>query len=294
MLHALTLFALPLAVMSCTGPANPAPEAEFGGFFSMVVEGGPGGPETVELDFVGVSRFETDDFVVLAAEDQNQVSTVVIVLADFDGAGSYTPRKFFYRKGLQLISDSQAECVVEVADSGQVVQPWRAEFSCTGLLPEDDLGTDAEPWTITAGELYDGALTERVGRNSPFDTSAYRYDLRLNSASLGEGVLTADEDRAVVVPWQGGQTWVFFEDGDDASLDDLWLRLNPNVDTLLVDRWVRQQTSEDDSLELMLSAELSVTAAVEGGDAEATGEELSLMLWESVQEGEDDLVVNIR
>ncbi|MCB9762469.1 MAG: hypothetical protein H6739_21910 [Alphaproteobacteria bacterium] len=286
---------LPLLLIACTGTKGPETLGDdWFGEVTFTVEGGAGGTEAVEMQYIGWSEVEGEDRSVLAAASDDGVYELRIILDRVSAAGTYTPRSVRYRKGQQALRDAQADCAVDIVDSTDPNQPWAGRFSCTDLHTDEGLTEgDEAPWSIVDGAFTGGAFTTLSSPDEGLGAAGYTLHVELLSGPLGGDVL--DErttDHALVVPWRAGETWVEFEDGEDDSLDDVVFKLTPATDQVTVERWTRPLLAEGSAAQLVLTAtDIAITAAIEGSGAEQTGELITLRLWDDLTEGSDDLVV---
>lgn len=284
-----------LLLLACAGGGG----AEVDHFLAsgeVTVNGGAAGSELVEFDLLGVSAVEGEARSVISLTDELGVYELMFVLDAPLAPGELVPTKVRYRKGLQALLDVDATCALSLTETADVEQPWAGSFSCEGLHTEEGLAAgDEEPWSFTEGSFSGGATTTLGDRSERLAASGYSFHVLLESDPLDGAVIDEqDAARALVIPWRNDETWLVFEDGADESLDDLALKLVPETGRVELRRWARAQTAPDSSLSLRFTATDSpITVALDGGEQETTGEQVEVVVWESVTDGDDEVVLLI-
>jgi hypothetical protein len=146
------------------------------------------------------------------------------------------------------------------------------------------------PVTLTVS-LSGGALTTGVGRAALLTPDWLTLTPALVPPA-GAEVGALDVDRAALIPWRDGAFWALFEASDDGSFDDLLLRITHAGERITVDK--EPLDAAQGAVRLTLAGDTEITAAVEGSGEEQTGAQLTLTLWDDVNAGSEQVVVNVR
>ncbi len=280
-----------LALACSGGPSDEPPPAEpFRGEADLTIDGSHAGAEDVHLGWVGWSRFlESEDLTLVASDDQGVWELIVV----FDGAEAgegLVPQDLFLKRGTQLFRDDAATCTADLSGTGGDEDPWSSTLSCTELATEEGSPNHEDrPFSLTAtvtGETY----TQDDYAANRFTADGWFAGPQVVAP---EGAVVDFRD-AAVLPWRDSATWVLFEADGDTSGDDVLLRVSPQDNEWLVQRWVRWGLDETTGAQLDVVAEAELTMGVSGRDADVTGTEFSLTLWESLQEGDDELTVVVK
>ncbi len=279
-------------LLACTGSEDLSPPEEpFRGNALLSLEGSHAGTDEVSLDWVGWSRFLEDDVLTVTASDDAGVWDLVVVLDGEGEAGEQTPLKVFLKKGTQVFLDAGATCTADlVGDS-----PWELDLECLDLATEEGSPNHEDRLFTLTASLSGETFTQDEYRANRFTIEGWFAGPQLfDSPHVEEPIDFRDSERAVVLPWRDDATWVLWEDGEDDSLDDVLLRFSPAEGEWLVERWVRWGLDPLIGAQLDVVAETEITMGVQGREDDVTGSAFSLTLWESLQEGDNSLVVVVK
>jgi hypothetical protein len=283
-----------MTLLACTGAHDlPPPVEPFRGDATLLVDGSHAGADDVTLSWVGWTRFLEEDHLAVVTSDDAGVWDLIVL---FDGAtagDAQTPRQVFLKKGTQLFRDDEGTCVADLSGSGAADDPWAAILSCTDLVTEagspnhEDRSFSLE--ATIAGETF----TQDDYRANRFTVEGWFAGPQLSgSPHATDGVVGfRDLDQAVVLPWRDEATWVLFDDGEDAGFDDVLLRIAPAEGEWLVAQWIRWGLDPAVGVALEVVADEDITMGVQGRDADQTGTDFTLPVWESLQEASEDSVV---
>lgn len=276
---------LAFVILGCKPEPNVNPDP-FSGDAALSWTGGPWPQEDAALTSAGWAQLDGDSFATYAATDDTNVHELTLIL------GSLTPgpadvRWVRQRYGNVHILGDGAGCVGEVFE---VEESFGAELVCEGLLPETGLNEGEGPVTLTVS-LSGGAWTSGLGR-----AELLRPDwLTLNPALVppaGAATDLLDADHAALIPWRDGALWALFEPSDDGSFDDVLLRITHAGERITVDK--EPLDAAQGAVSLTLTGDTELTVAVEGSGEEQTGAEITLTLWDDVNAGAEQVVVNVR
>lgn len=274
-----------LGILACK-PDPAANPDRFSGDAVLSWTGGPWPQEDAALTRAGWAQLDGDAFATYAATDDAGVHELTLIL------GSLTPgpadvRWVRQRYGNVHILGDGAGCEGEVM---QLDDSFGADLVCEGLLPETGLNEGEVPVTLTVS-LSGGALTTGVGREALLTPDW----LTLNPTLLppaGAAYDLLDVDHAALIPWREGAFWALFELSDDGSFDDVLLRITHAGERVLVNK--EPLDAAQGAVSLSLTGDMEFTAAVEGSGEEQTGAALTLTLWDDVNAGAEQVVVNVR
>lgn len=230
------------------------------------------GVETVDLTFGGWSDLG-DGWLVLTALDGDDLHELIVVVADFQGAGVYVPDLVRYRKGQQLGMDTEGRCSLEIRDGNDPDLAWDANFECTGITSDDT--PDGEPWVLTEGSWSGGAWTEQDDRAAWLSTDAFRYRPLLQPEE-GDPVDATDTQRTLVVPWQGERWWVLM--GTDQPTEVV-VRFDAQIDGLQVSKRTRAAPVVA-GLSVLIESDTEINVALD--DQDVSGTELELLVWDDL------------
>lgn len=269
------MFALLLA---CT--ADPTATLPFEADVAFTVERGALGPEEVGITTGGVLS-EPERGVLYAASGDGLYDLVLLTGPLVPGEVEVSAIR--YRKGQQFISDRDADCSLSLTTLEDMATV--AGFSCTGLLPEEDLDDpEAAPWSLS-GTWNGGVLTEQDAPSATIQTGVYRSRFRWEGE---EQSLTVDQG-APRLPWISGQWWTLFGTSEDTLLD-LLVKQTPETGAITLERSASTLSVGAVVLELDADEELELTL----GDWSESGTSFEVPLWEDLQAGDDALTLTLR
>jgi hypothetical protein len=276
---------LAIGLSACKPEPNVNPD-RFSGDAALSWTGGPWAQEDAALTSAGWAQLDGDGFATYAATDDTNVHELTLIL------GSLTPgaadvRWVRQRYGNVHILGDGAGCVGEVFE---VDASLGAEIVCEGLLPETGLNEGEGPVTLTVS-LSGGALTTGLDRATLLTPDWLTLNPALVPAA-GAAVDALNTERAALIPWRDGALWALFESSDDGSFDDLLMRITHAGERITVNKEPLDATQG--GVSLSLTGDTEITAAVEGSGEEQTGASLTLTLWDDVQAGAEQVLVNVR
>lgn len=276
---------LPLMILGCTPEPVVNPD-RFSGDAALGWSGAAWSDERATLTSAGWAQLDGDGFATYAATDDTNVHELTLIL------GSLTPgpadvRWVRQRYGNVHIVGDGAGCVGELFE---VPGSLGAELVCEGLLPETGLNEGELPVTLTLS-LSGGAVTTGQSRAALL-TPDWLTLLPALVPPAGAATDLLDADHAALLPWRDGAFWALFEASDDGSFDDLLLRVTHAGERITVNK--EPHDAAQGAVSLTVTGDTEITAAVEGSGEEQTGAEITLTLWDDLQAGAEQVVVNVR
>lgn len=260
------------------------------------VTGSPSGPEDVLLPHAGWSIDGATGAPSFVSADADRVHDLWWVLPpEASGPGAWAPEQLLVRKGQQqLESQPGGACTVTVdaepaAQVGPEGSSWQGSFSCEDLAVDQVGGSTGAAWSV-AGTFVGGAWNEATSPSTAFQNGSWSATPEVQGAA---GVVAAEA--MALTLWRDG-VWLHVEDGvteAPPTWNDVQLRLTFSDGAVELEAWASADL-DPTALRLRVLAAEEVTAGVQGSDADQTGTDLTVPLFDELATGWNEGVLVVK